>query len=126
MDFNSPFVDPSMEEPYASRLKGALQFHTLQEAESALKKLDEAYRDYGAAADRLGVNLVRTIIVKGRLRAESTAASPRVRPEKRNEKREIALWFKIWLDLPEAFFDWLELRKCSEEFRREFVGTQDG
>jgi hypothetical protein len=54
------------------------------------------------------------------LRAGSLAANPRVSPEKRAEKREIATWFGIWLETPELFFDWLELRKASEEFRRLF------
>jgi hypothetical protein len=48
------------------------------------------------------------------------AANPRVSPDKRAEKREIATWFRIWLETPELFFDWLELRKASEEFRRLF------
>ena len=115
------FVDPWIEEPYASRLRDVLHFQDLETAEAALRKLDEAYRDYREASDAAGAELVRELIVKGRLRAESLAASPRVAPEKRKEKQEIALWFKVWLDLPEAFFDWLELRKQSEDFQRQFA-----
>jgi hypothetical protein len=40
-----------------------------------------------------------------------------VSPDKRAEKQEIATWFRIWLETPDLFFDWLELRKASEEFR---------
>jgi hypothetical protein len=43
-----------------------------------------------------------------------------VNPEKRREKEEIARWFKVWLDVSDLFFDWLEMRKQSEEFRQQF------
>jgi len=33
-------------------------------------------------------------------------------------------WFKIWLDTPDAFFDWLELRKQSAEFQQRFAGRE--
>jgi len=83
-----------------------------------LHKLDDAYREYRLVSDREGTSFVRTLVIKGRQRAESLARNPRVSLEKRREKEEIAYWFKLWLDLPDLFFDWLELRKQSKEFQR--------
>ena len=59
-------------------------------------------------------------MLKGKQRAASLGASPRVSPEKRREKQEIAAWFRVWLETPDLFFDWLELRKQSEEFQDAF------
>ena len=67
----------------------------------------------------------------GRARARSGAAraAPRGddraqpqsgRRESAREKEEIAHWFGIWLETPDAFFDWLEVRKQSPDFRRDF------
>jgi hypothetical protein len=120
VDYQDRFSTPPMPEPYASRLRGLLEFHDLESAEASLRKLDQAYREYRAAADRTGVNLVRSILIKGKLRAASLAAKPRVNAAKRAEKREIASWFRIWLETPDLFFDWLEVRKASEEFRQLF------
>jgi hypothetical protein len=39
---------------------------------------------------------------------------------KRAEKEEIAHWFAIWLETPDAFFDWLEVRKQSVDFLNKF------
>ena len=39
---------------------------------------------------------------------------------KRAQKEEIAHWFAIWLETPDAFFDWLEVRKASPEFKIKF------
>jgi hypothetical protein len=109
-----------MEEPYASRLAGVLQFRDFATAEASLQKLDALYRGYREVADRVGTSLVRELVLKGKQRAESLAAGARVRPEKRREKKEIANWFHVWLETPDLFFDWLELRKRSEEFLQLF------
>jgi len=44
-----------------------------------------------------------------------------VDPEKRAEKEEIMQWFKVWLETPDAFFDWLEVRKASADFQKRFA-----
>jgi hypothetical protein len=115
------FLDPPMEEPYAARLKGVLQFRDLKSAEAALRQLDALYREYREASDRVGAELVRSLALKGKQRAQSLGASPRVSAGKRLEKQEIGAWFRVWLETPELFFDWLELRKQSAEFRRAFL-----
>jgi hypothetical protein len=120
VEYYDRFATPSMEEPYASRLRNLLQFHDFKSAEASLRKLDEVYREYRQASDRIGTGLVRSLLQKGKLRAGSLAANPRVSPDKRAEKREIATWFRIWLETPDLFFDWLELRKASEEFCQLF------
>ena len=120
VEYYDRFADPPIEEPYASRLRNVLEFHDLRSAEASLRKLDELYREYRDARDRTGERAVRTLLLKGKLRASSLAANPCVSQEKRAEKAEIATWFRIWLETPDLFFDWLELRKASEEFRRFF------
>jgi hypothetical protein len=107
-------------EPYAARLSGLLQFADFAAAETSLRDLDAAHREYVAAADYAGARLVRALALKGRLRAQSLARNARVNPEKREEKQEIANWFRVWLQSPDLFSDWLELRKQSEEFQRKF------
>lgn len=121
VEYQDRFADPPMDEPYASRLHNLLQFHDFASAEDSLRKLDQVYREYLEASDRTGTRLVRTLLQKGKLRASSLAANPRVNPQKRAEKGEIATWFRVWLETRDLFFDWLDLRKASEEFRRLFT-----
>ena len=120
VEYQDRFTAPPMPEPYASRLRNLLQFHDFESAEASLRKLDEVYRQYRQASDRKGVALVRALLQKGKLRAGSLAANPRVSLEKRAEKQEIATWFRVWLETPDLLFDWLELRKTSAEYRRLF------
>jgi phytoene dehydrogenase-like protein len=122
VQYEDRYSDPAMEEPYASRLKGLLEFHDLASAERSLRTLDAVYREYLSAADRIGAGLVRALVKKGKLRAQSLAANPRVQPQKRLEKQEISQWFQVWLETPDLLPDWLALRKSSEEFHRLFGG----
>jgi hypothetical protein len=118
--YNDRYVDHALPEPYAQRLNGLLRFHDFGDAEASLHNLDDAYREYRAISDREGTTFVRAMVIKGRQRAESIAGNVRVCEEKRREKEEIARWFKVWLDLPDLFFDWLEIRKRSDEFQHLF------
>ncbi len=120
VDYQDRFSDPILEEPYASRLNGTLQFRDLETAEASLRAIDAIYREYREAADREGTSFVRSLVLKGKLRAESISSNPRVSPQKRLEKQEIARWFKVWVDNVDLFFDWLDIRKQSEEFQQLF------
>ena len=120
--YDNRYLDPEIEEPYAARLSGVLQFRDLASAEAAIRNLDAAYHEYRSASDRRGNGLVRSLMIKGKQRADSLARNPRVSAEKRQEKQEIASWFRVWLEAPDLFFDWLELRKQSDEFQQMFPG----
>lgn len=120
VEYEDRFVDPWMEEPYASRLSGLLKFDSFASAEQSLHRIDAVYREFREATDRHGALLVRNLVLQGKERAESMARNPKLSPDKRREKDEIAFWFRVWVDNIELFFDWLELRKQSPEFRKKF------
>lgn len=124
VDYEDRYADPFIPERYRGRLEGVLHFHDLAAAEKAIRALDSAWQDYRAAADREGAGLARKLALRGRKRAESLAANPRVDAGKRREKREIASWFAVWLESPDLFFDWLELRKGSDDFRAAFAQAE--
>jgi hypothetical protein len=120
VDYEDRYSDPVMPEPYATQLKGVLEFHDIESAEHSLTRLDEILRGYSAASDRIGMKMVHALVRKGKLRARSIAANPRVQARKRREKEEIANWFRVWPETPEIFSNWIELRKSSEEFKELF------
>lgn len=125
VDYEDRYADPAIPERYRGRLEGVLHFHDLAAAENAIRALDAAWRDYRAAEDREGAELARKLALRGRQRAESLAANPCVDAGKRREKREIASWFAVWLENPDLFFDWLDLRKRADDFHQVFSGVAD-
>ncbi len=105
---------------YDEEFADLLHFSTLAEAEMCLVRLDELFRKFQAQQERGGEERVREVARLGRRRAEMIARNHKVDPKKRAEKEEVAHWFGIWLETPDAFFDWLEVRKHSPEFQRTF------
>ncbi len=110
--------------PVARELRGVppelyatLHYNSLESAESTVRQLDARYRRALEAGEQQTVSDCRDAALFIRRRAELIAGNRRVAPVKRAEKEEIARWFAIWLQTPEMFFDWLELRKNTAEFR---------
>lgn len=116
---HSVHVDPQGQ--YEEEFEDLLHFATLEEAEVCLVRLDELLRKFETEGERAGEVRVLEIARLGRRRAEMIAHNHKVDAAKRKEKEEIARWFAVWLEQPDAFFDWLEIRKQSPEFRTLFV-----
>jgi hypothetical protein len=110
---------------YEKEFADLLHFSTFEEAEMCLVRLDELLRKFTIEGEQAAAERVREVARLGRRRAEMIARNHKVDPEKREEKEEIAHWFAIWLETPDTFFDWLEVRKESPGFKK-FVHADDG
>ena len=105
---------------YEEEFSDLLHFSTFTEAEMCLVRLDELLRKFTVEGERSAAERVREVARLGRRRAEMIARNHKVDAEKRAQKEEIARWFAVWLETPDAFFDWLEVRKQAPEFREKF------
>lgn len=108
---------------YEEEFTDLLHFSTLEEAEMCLVRLDELLRKFLLENEQPAAERVREVARLGRRRAEMIARNHKVDANKRAAKEEIAHWFGIWLETPDAFFDWLEVRKQSPEFKRSFPSS---
>jgi hypothetical protein len=108
------------EEQYEEEFEDLLHFKTLEDAEVSIMRLDELMRKFRTHGERAAVERVLNVARLGKRRAEMIARNAKVEPNKRAEKLEIANWFRIWLETPDAFFDWLDVRKQSPEFQAKF------
>jgi hypothetical protein len=106
---------------YEEEFADLLHFSTLEDAEMCLVRLDELLRKFLVEGEQSAVERVREVARLGRRRAEMIARNHKVDAKKRAEKQEVAQWFGIWLATPDAFFDWLEVRKQSSDFQSRFA-----
>jgi phosphoenolpyruvate-protein kinase (PTS system EI component) len=113
------------EEEYEEEFEDLLHFKTLEDAEVSLTRLDELMRQFQAHREPAAVERVLDVARLGKRRAEMIARNRKVEAQKRAEKEEIAAWFRIWLETPDAFFDWLDVRKKSPEYRKKFPSTEE-
>jgi len=111
---------------YEEEFRDLLHFATLEDAEICLMRLDELLRKFRSGGERTAAARVLEVARLGRRRAEMIARNPRVNPHKRDEKLEILQWFRIWLDTPDLFFDWLDARKQSPDYQRRFGQGSSG
>jgi hypothetical protein len=108
------------EEQYEEEFEDLLHFKTLEDAEVSIMRLDELMRKFQTHDERAAVERVLNIARLGKRRAEMIAHNHKVEARKRAEKEEIANWFRIWLETPDVFFDWLDVRKQAPDFQARF------
>jgi phosphoenolpyruvate-protein kinase (PTS system EI component) len=113
------------EEEYEEEFEDLLHFKTLEDAEVSLTRLDELMRQFQAHGEQAAVERVLDVARLGKRRAEMIARNRKVEAQKRAEKEEIAAWFRIWLETPDAFFDWLDVRKKSPQYQKKFPSTEE-
>jgi hypothetical protein len=113
------------EEEYEEEFEDLLHFKTLEDAEVSLTRLDELMRKFRTHGESAAVERVMDVARLGKRRAEMIARNRKVDAHKRAEKEEIAGWFRIWLETPDAFFDWLDVRKQSPEFQKKFPSLDE-
>jgi hypothetical protein len=113
------------EDQYEEEFEDLLHFKTLGDAEVSIMRLDELMRKFQAHSERAAVERVLNVARLGKRRAEMIARNAKVEKQKRAEKEEIANWFRIWLETPDVFFDWLDVRKQSAEFHAKFPRAEE-
>jgi len=113
------------EDQFEEEFEDLLHFKTLSDAEVSLMRLDELLRRFRVHEEKAAAERVLQIARLGKRRAEMIARNHKVEPHKREEKEEIANWFRVWLENPDAFFDWVEVRKQAPEFRARFPEAEN-
>jgi hypothetical protein len=97
----------------------------IHEAESLIKKLEQAWQDAERDEDQVNVRRLRDIVINARQAVELLASDSTLNQTQRDEQAEIAQWLAVWLQTPILFDDWLDLRRRSPEFRQRFSNDND-
>jgi hypothetical protein len=92
----------------------------LDKAEALLKRLEKLRKTSERAGDQLTLKQVRTMVVDARQVAESLARDRTLDARERAEQAELTEWLKVWIQTPNLFEDWLDLRRRSPDFRGKF------
>ncbi len=112
-----------LESPYDAMFRNILKFSGFQETIKSLQQIENLRRKFARENDREGLRQVREIVLKGKSRAEMISKNPKVDGQKRREKHEIAEWFRLYLQSPEIFENWVVLRQISKDFKEKFPAS---
>ncbi len=103
-----------------SRLPEELSFANLSQALESFVKLDEQRQRLEGANDEKGLKRLRDLIARVRADSQLIAQSKIIDDAGRKQASEISNWLMVWLQSPELFLDWLDLRQRSPEFVEKF------
>lgn len=111
--------------PYDAALRNILKLDDLRSARTSIRELENVRRKFAAAGDKDGLRLARQEAAEARGRLSARAADPRFSEANRQVAAEIREWLSHWLQTPEIFADWVEMRQRSADFAGRF-GRMDG
>jgi hypothetical protein len=103
-----------------SGLPAVLNFDDLEAATLAVGALDERRQEWEAELREPELTNLRESVRAVRRDRLLIARSKVVSEKERLEAGEIAEWLNVWLNTPNLFFDWLELRRSSPDFIERF------
>jgi hypothetical protein len=109
----------------AAEFRNLIKFSDFKQAEVTFKNLENLRQKYLRDNDREGLRRLRAKAQQGRERALMIGKNQNVKARKREEKNEIAEWFRVWLETPEILRTWLNIRKKSLDFQNLFVKNDD-
>lgn len=96
---------------FAPDLRGRVHIGDLDSAQASLVEMTGEYAHARAASDSLRVADCRRAVQHGQQRLGFLLSRPNLSEEKRREKSELREWFRVWLEAPDLFPDWVVLRR---------------
>ena len=120
------YVKRSSDRPYDAAFRNILKLSDLRAAASSIRNLESLRAKYAADRDKEGLRQLRDHVIEARNTTLAPSEDKKMASsDTRQIKAEIAEWLTLWLNSPEIFGQWLELRKRSAEFKKTFDGFDD-
>jgi hypothetical protein len=114
------YIERNSDLPYEAAFRNILQLSDLRSALGTLRSLENLRRKYKSENDKEGLRLVRETALRGKRGVNEIAEKRGVDGMTRQVNIEISQWISVWLQTPEMFADWVELRQRSAEFVERF------
>ncbi len=96
---------------FAPDLRGRVHIGDPGSAEASLIEMTSEYAQARQAGDSARAADCRRAVQHGQQRLGFLLGRPNLSDEKRREKSELREWFRVWLEAPELFPDWVLLRR---------------
>jgi hypothetical protein len=118
--FTQIFRMSTLSERFENAFRNLPRTTSLAQAEASLREIAALYRKYQRAGNQTGLRFARETVLAGKTKALQAAADTSKEERFRAEQAEIAQWFTIWLQTPDLFDQWLQLRQTTVEYRSKF------
>jgi hypothetical protein len=100
---------------------GELDFGSLDAAAASLRTVEKLRALAQEKQDQTTLRRLQDLMLHFRQREEFIGRSRIVSTSERAVAKEVANWLAVWLEQPQLFSDWLELRQGSAEYQHKFA-----
>ena len=114
------YLKRAADRPYDAALNQLLKTTDLRAAAGSIRNAENLRRKLQGDNDRGGLRLLRETVIAEKDRLLKIAGKSALSPDKRKESAEMAEWLTLWLQSPDVFETWLELRRKSSDFKASF------
>ena len=98
-------------------LRGRVHFRDPEAAASSLLDLQQEFEEARRRGDHHRAEDCRSAVRQAKDRLRLVLRRSNLSPEKKKVKQELLRWFLVWLQTPELFSQWLELRRSAKTQR---------
>jgi hypothetical protein len=113
-------IERLLESPYDAIFRNILKFSDFKEALNSIRQLENLRRKFLSDKNKEALALLRKKVIQGKERTLMISKNEKVDEKKRLEKAEISEWFSLWLQSPEIFENWIQVRLNSKDFKENF------
>ena len=110
------YIRRAEDRPYDAALRNVLKLGSLAAAVHSIKELENIRRKYAAEGDKDGLRHVRELAIEAKHDLRDRIDDVRTSDIDRQIAVEINEWLSHWLQTPQLFSDWVELRQRSPDF----------
>ena len=114
------YVKRRSDRPHEPAFRNIVVLDDLAAAEASIRRLENLRRKYAADRSKEGLRLIGEKGREARAEAQQRANDQRNSDSERLMYAEIAEWLTLWMQSPEIFGSWIDLRLSSADFREKF------
>ena len=97
-----------------------VDFSNLDSAFESMVKIEELRLELQAKEDSKALEKLRGVVLASRDELSARSRSKILESGEREQAKEVSQWLTVWLQSPELFSDWLDLRRASPEYKTKF------
>lgn len=106
--------------PYDAALRNVLKLGSLASAMRSINDLENLRRKWAMEGDKDGLRYAREVAIEGKHELRLRIDDIRTNDTDRQIAIEINEWLSHWLQTPQLFADWVEMRQRSKDFVERF------
>jgi len=114
------YIERSADRPYDAALRNILSLDSLAATLRSMRDLENLRRRYNSDGDRNGLRAVRDLAIEAKQTLKSRIEDISTNDADRSIAIELNEWLSHWLQTPQLFADWVEMRQRSTDFVDRF------